>query len=64
MCIEFDGEQHYRPVDYFGGDDAFTILKKHDEIKEEYCETHGIKLIRISYVNLDNIEKILSNILN
>lgn len=64
MCIEFDGEQHYRPVDYFGGDDTFAILKRHDEIKNEYCKSHGIELIRISYMDFDSIEKILSNILN
>lgn len=64
MCIEFDGEQHYRPVDYFGGDDAYAILKRHDEIKDEYWKNHGIKLVRISYADFDNIEKILSHILN
>lgn len=64
MCIEFDGEQHYRPVEYFGGNDAFSVLKMHDEIKDEYCKNHGIKLVRISYEDFDNIENILSRILN
>ena len=48
-CIEYQGEQHYRAIDYFGGEDEFLIRKKHDEIKSEYCKQHKINLIIIPY---------------
>ena len=52
--IEFDGEQHDRPVDRWGGVEAFKIQKKRDEIKNNYCKSKSITLIRIKYY--DDIE--------
>lgn len=49
ICIEYDGEQHYKSVEYFGGEEAFALRQRHDKIKTEYCERNGIKLIRIAY---------------
>lgn len=53
--IEFDGEQHYKPVDYFGGQEQFEKQKDRDKKKDEYCLNHNIKLQRISYQDYDNI---------
>jgi very-short-patch-repair endonuclease len=59
MCIEFDGYQHFSPIKFFGGEEAFNAQKKRDEIKNKYCKENGIKLLRISYI--ENIgEKIIS----
>lgn len=61
-CIEFNGLQHYFPVNFFGGEERFKNQLKLDKIKRDYCFTNNIKLIVISYK--DNIEdklKILSN---
>ena len=52
--IEFDGEQHDRPVERWGGAKAFKIQKKRDEIKNNYCKSKSITLIRIKYY--DDIE--------
>ena len=54
--IEFDGAQHYAP--HFGKE-QFETTKRHDEIKNNYCSTNNIKLIRIPYWEEDNIEDIL-----
>jgi hypothetical protein len=48
-CIEYDGEQHYKPVLTFGGEEAFKTQKIRDKIKNQYCKKNGIKLIRIPY---------------
>jgi hypothetical protein len=55
ICIEYDGEQHFKPLKIFGGLKRFKILNKHDKIKTSYCMKHKIKLIRISYKD-KNIE--------
>lgn len=47
--VEFDGQQHYEPIDYFGGVQGFLNQQKHDRIKNEYCQAHGIPLLRIKY---------------
>lgn len=66
MAIEYDGEQHYYPVNFGGISDEkamenFLIVQRHDEIKTKYCEQHKINLIRIPYFEKDNIEFIVSN---
>jgi len=57
LCIEYDGLQHYEPVHFFGGYKSFEIIKKHDQIKNNFCKTNNIKLIRIKY-NENIIEKL------
>lgn len=57
--IEYDGKQHFEPVEYFGGEDAFQYRKRHDEIKNNYCFEKGIDLIRIPYWDFKNIDEIL-----
>jgi hypothetical protein len=49
ICIEYQGEQHYRPIKYFGGDKVFELYKFRDNIKRNYCQLKGIKLIEIKY---------------
>ena len=48
-CIEFDGKQHFEPVDYFGGEKTFKEVQRRDGIKTKYCKEKGIKLLRIRY---------------
>lgn len=58
ICIEYDGEQHFKPVKYFGGSKAFLALKLRDDIKNDFCKDNGIKLLRIPF-----FEKELKNYL-
>lgn len=62
ICIEYQGEQHDRPVDYFGGKEAFVIRKKHDNIKATYCNKNNINLATIHYSDFDNLYCILNHI--
>ena len=57
ICIEYDGEQHFGPIDYFGGELGFIKRKKLDKIKTKYCKNNNVILYRIKYT--DNIKKIL-----
>lgn len=54
-CIEYNGEQHYKPVELFGGEEAFKKQKIRDNRKTEYCQTHGIILQWIPYFDFDLI---------
>lgn len=57
--IEFDGQQHFEPVEIFGGIEAYNKLKINDKIKNDYCEENYINLIRIRYDQIDAIPEIL-----
>lgn len=67
ICIEYDGEYHFKPwrlyFDKNKAEDKFNELKIRDEIKTKYCEKKGINLLRISYFEIKNIDKIISNYL-
>lgn len=52
--IEYDGRQHYIPIDFFGGQEALDKLKKNDEVKNQYAKQHSLPLVRIPYT-IDNI---------
>ena len=59
IAIECQGEQHFRPVKYFGGIEEYNKVKKLDRIKKEICDNNNIKLVY--YVN---IKKYQTNSLN
>lgn len=62
LCIEFDGKQHFYPVDHYGGKKGLVYRKFNDNIKNEYCEDNDIKLIRIPYWEIGNIGEIISSL--
>ena len=49
ILIEYQGGQHYNPVDYFGGEERFKKQQEHDRMKSDYAKEHGLKLIAIPY---------------
>lgn len=64
LIIEYDGEQHFKPISVFGGEDVFWTTVTHDAIKNQYCEDNDIDLLRIPYWEFDNIEKLIKDKLN
>jgi hypothetical protein len=61
ICLEFDGEQHFKAKTCFGGMDGFEKTKVNDFIKDSYCNNNDIKLYRISYK--DDIETEMNKII-
>lgn len=48
-AIEYDGRQHYMPVDHLGGEKSFKMTQIRDNIKNKYCYNNNIELLRIPY---------------
>jgi len=63
ICIEYQGKQHYEPIDYFGGEEGFKEQLKRDNLKRQFCKENNIKLIEIPYDETD-IKEFLMNELN
>lgn len=58
ILIEYNGKQHYTPVNIFGGEKQFKIQQIRDDIKRTFCKDNNIKLIEIKYdENIDTILK-------
>lgn len=49
VAIECQGIQHFKPIEFFGGENGFKELIKRDELKKELCFNHHIKLIYFNY---------------
>jgi hypothetical protein len=65
--IEYDGEQHFKPVRFRGisKEKAKTLFEKtkiRDKIKDEYCNKENVLLVRIPYFKFDQIEEIIHNL--
>ena len=58
LYIEYNGEQHYAPVNFFGGKERFKQQLEWDKAKQDYLKN---KLLIIPYTFYDNIENILKS---
>lgn len=47
--IEYDGIQHFKPVDRFCGEQGFQDTQRRDQIKNKYAKENNIPLVRIPY---------------
>ena len=64
ICIEYQGEQHYKPVRFNSISEEqanlnFIKVQKHDKIKKDYCCEHKIHFLEIPYWDYDNVENII-----
>lgn len=63
VCIEYDGEQHFKSIEHWGGEERFLERQLNDQIKNDFCKDNNIKLVRIPYTkNEQEIFEIISNL--
>ena len=60
ILIEYDGEQHFKQLKCWGGENGFKRIKINDDIKDNFAKDKNIALLRIPYTEFKNIEKILT----
>lgn len=51
--IEYDGEQHFKAVEIWGGEEGLKNRQERDLEKNEWCKKNNIPLIRIPYTDKD-----------
>ena len=62
-AIEFQGIQHYHPVEFFGGEEALSLRQQLDLQKKQLCEENNVHLVEWSYTTPPtdtNIKKLLA----
>ena len=60
LFIEYNGKQHYEPIEYFGGQQYLEEQVKRDNYLLEYCKNNSIDILIIDYNKSDTeIEKCL-----
>ena len=60
--VEYQGEQHQKPIEFFGGEDGFVKNKERDERKKRlFKENHSTLIeVRPNY-NLDDLIKLIES---
>ena len=49
LAFEYQGRQHFEPVEFFGGTEAFEATKQRDAVKARKCKANGVSLIYWRY---------------
>ena len=52
--IEVQGAQHYKPIEFFGGEKQFKVQLDYDNRKRGYCLSNNIPLLEYSYIDVEN----------
>ena len=60
FLLEYHGEHHYGPVEFFGGAAGFADRHRKDAIKAKFARDNGFKLVVIPYWKFSQIEQILT----
>lgn len=49
IAVEYNGRQHYEPIDFYGGIEGFEYTLKRDKEKRIKCKLNNVVLIEIKY---------------
>ena len=70
IAIECQGMQHFKSVEYFGGEETYKHIKENDSKKRKLCKKNGVRLlyysnlgIKYPYKVFENKEELLKEIL-
>ena len=59
MYIEYDGEQHFKAVEQFGGEQGYKERQQADRDKTDYARKQKIPLLRIRYDQISDIPDLI-----
>ena len=49
LAFEYQGIQHFVPIEIWGGEEKLRVQQKNDKRKYELCSERGIKLLYATY---------------
>lgn len=49
LALEYQGEQHFRPIEVFGGEEAFLKNQERDERKRALCQENGVTVVDVRF---------------
>lgn len=61
IAIEYQGEQHFKAVAFFGGEKKFDKQLERDLLKYNLCKEHGIKLLYFTFKKRDISDNVWYN---
>lgn len=66
IAIEYNGQQHYIPIEHFGGKIEFEETIKRDQLKQQKCKENNCNLyiIKFDEEDLQDLINYINNIIN
>ncbi len=64
LIVEYDGEQHFKPVKAWGGERRFEAASKREKLKDKLYLENNLRVLHIPYTEYKNIDSILTEELN
>lgn len=68
FAVECDGDQHFKPISIFGGEQQFEQTKQRDSLKNDLCKQNKCKLFRIkakyTVEELNNLKQQIETFIN
>ena len=61
VAIECQGGQHFKSVNWFGGEANLAVTQFRDKLKKDLCVKHGIKVLYYSNLGIDYPYKVYEN---
>jgi len=62
LAFEYQGQQHFHPIEAWGGQGALQEARRRDERKARLCERQGITLIPIDYTEPITEDRVLQDL--
>ena len=62
LAIEYQGAQHFEPIDFFGGKTGLVETQARDERKRELCEKNGFRLVYFRFDEDLTLSKVKSRL--
>ena len=63
IAVEYNGQQHYAPIEKFGGGVKFLSILEHDELKRNKCKDNDCKLFEIKFnYTIDTYKNLIKDI--
>ena len=64
IAVEYNGEQHYIPKKYFGGEIGLIRTKERDELKRKKCRENNCILFEIKYdYSKEDYDNLITNLI-
>lgn len=62
IAIECQGEQHFKPINYFGGRENFEIVEYRDDLKNKLCKEHNVKILYYTHCDCPYRYKLINSL--
>lgn len=66
LGIEYQGEQHFKAIEHWGGEEGLLSLQSRDKKKEMLCKKNKIRLLKINYydnLSFTNVKQLIDEVM-